>query len=133
MTQAFYSGQERPEGFKAHLRTRPPPQLPNAAESPTVAKAAAAVWPTLGSGRRGGTEVKGSAVPRSSAFTPGREELGNLSPRGTKMEMLPNRTWVCSPAAQQSQSTDTSFILIYRCLPGLNIADEISDLFCSRG
>ena len=27
--------------------------------------------------------------------------------RGTKMEMLPNRTWVCSPAAQQSQSTDT--------------------------
>ena len=39
-------------------------------------RAAAAVWPTLGSGRRGGTEVEGSAVPRSSAFTPGREGIG---------------------------------------------------------
>ena len=27
--------------------------------------------------------------------------------RGTKMEMLPKRTGVCSPAAQQSQSPDT--------------------------
>lgn len=39
-------------------------------------RAAAAVWPTSGSGRRGGTEVEASAVPRSSAFPPGREGMG---------------------------------------------------------